>query len=131
MKLEIKSIRLYLVFYLITLYGCIDSKEKTAIVISENKSQDVKGIWIDYIIGVPPMANEFIGIDSLTKKYKINYKRELLGCESSEEDVLNIKKAEIANQIYFKKLELTLGKNWKKNFDLEKQKLDNLNFKNL
>lgn len=101
----------------------------TEIVYKEQKQVD--GIWIDYIFGGPPMPKEFKGIDSLTKKYHINYKRVEFGCEFSDNDMLQKKKYEIENQVYFKKLESKLGKDWKQKFDLELKTLDSLNFRKL
>ncbi len=107
----------------ITFIGCLQ-KQKTDDV---TKTDNSKGIWIDLILGGPPLPNQFKAIDSLTKKYNINYKRIEMGCEFSNIDLLLRKKYEIENALYFKELEKTLDKNWKNKFDLEKSKLDSLN----
>jgi hypothetical protein len=75
--------------------------------------------WTDFIVGGPPMPNEFKGIDSLVKKYNICYHRYLNGCEVSD-SILNVKSQfDKANQLYFKELETRFGDNWKKKFDKE------------
>jgi hypothetical protein len=106
----------------ITFFGCLEkqtSKKET----EKLTEKQPKGIWIDLILGGPPLPNEFKAIDLLTKKYKINYKRIEMGCEYSENDILLKEKYKISNATYFRELESVLGKNWKQKFDLEKSKL--------
>ncbi len=109
---------------------CCKNKVNNLTKIVSEKPKQVEGIWVDYVFGGPPIPNEFNGIDSLIEKYHINYKRVEFGCEFSDKDILQKKKYEIQNQIYFRKLESILGKDWKQNFDLELEKLNELNSKN-
>ncbi len=109
--------------FLICFLSCIEKRKPE---IKKQKSGQINGVWIDLILGGPPLPNEFKAIDSLTKKYKINYKRVEMGCEFSDKDILLKKKHNISNSKYFKDLEIVLGKNWKQNFDSEKIKLDSL-----
>ncbi len=106
-----------------TFIGCLQ-KQKTD---ELTKIDNSKGVWIDLILGGPPLPNEFEAIDLLIKKYNINYKRIEMGCEFSNKDIILRENYEIENALYFKELEKTLGKNWKNNFDLEKSKIDCLN----
>ncbi len=110
----------------IFLIECLE-KQNPKKEIEKSIAKQPKGIWIDLILGGPPLSNEFKNIDLLTKKYKINYKRIEMGCEYTDKDILMKEKYKISNNKYFKDLEIILGKNWKQNFDLEKSKLDNLN----
>jgi hypothetical protein len=119
---------LFSILVLATTFCCKKEVTNLTKIVSE-KPKQVQGIWVDYIIGEPPMIHEFDGIDTLVKKWKINYTRILAGCERSDSVIEIEKKYEIANQIYFKKLESKLGKNWKQKFDLELKKLDSLNRK--
>ena len=114
---------IYILSVSTTFIGCLQ-KQKT---VKFTKIDNSKGIWIDLILGGPPLPNQFKAIDSLTKKYNINYKRIEMGCEFSNKDIILREKYEIENALYFKELEKTLGKNWKSKFDLEKLKLDSLN----
>ena len=109
--------------FLICFLSCIEKRKPE---IKKQKTGQINGVWIDLILGGPPLPNEFKAIDSLTKKYKINYKRVEMGCEFSYKDILLKKKYNISNSKYFKDLEIVLGKNWKQNFDSEKIKLDSL-----
>lgn len=109
----------------ISFFSCFE-KQKTKKKLEISKPN---GIWVDLILGGPPLPNEFVAIDKLTKKYKINYKRIEMGCEYDNKYYLLQKKYELDNAKYFKELESTLGKNWKQNFDSEKHKLDSLNIK--
>ena len=71
----------------ITFFGCLEkqtSKKET----EKLSEKQPKGIWIDLILGGPPLPNEFKAIDLLTKKYKINYKRIEMGCEYSNKEIL-------------------------------------------
>ena len=120
------KILICLLLILMTFIGCL---EKQALIkdIEKSIAKQPKGIWIDLIHGGLPLPNEFKSIDSLTKKYKINYKRIEMGCEYSNKEILLKKQYQFDNAIYFNKLESVLGKNWKQKFDLEKSKLDSLN----
>ncbi len=109
----------------ITFFGCLE--KQTSKMETEKLTEKIpKGIWIDLILGGPQLPNEFKNIDLLTKKYKINYKRIEMGCEYTDKDILMKEKYQISNNKYFKDLEIILGKNWKRNFDFEKSKLDSL-----
>lgn len=116
---KIGSITLFLISFL----SCIENRKPE---IKKQNTGQINGVWIDLILGGPPLPNQFIALDSLTKKYKINYKRVEMGCEFSDKDILLKEKYKISNSKYFKDLEIVLGKNWKQNFDSEKIKLDSL-----
>lgn len=120
---------LFAILILANVFCCKKEPINSNKIISEGSNQ-VQDIWVDYIVGEPPMINEFNGIDTLVKKWKINYTRILGGCEKNDSVVEIEKKHEIKNKIYFKKLEIKLGKNWRQKFDLELKKLNNLNSKN-
>ncbi len=119
-----KIILLILIFSVATGSISCSNKQKNG---KNSKISMPESIWIDLILGGPPLPNQFKAIDSLTKKYNINYKRIEMGCEFSNKDIILREKYEIENALYFKELEKTLGKNWKSKFDLEKSKLDSLN----
>jgi hypothetical protein len=87
--------------------------------------------WIDFIVGGPPLPNEFVGIDSLVKKYDLCYYRIENGCEVSDSIFEVQKKYEKQNQLYFTKLQSKLGMDWKKKFDQELLLLNKKYIKNL
>ncbi len=122
-------LRLLFIILVSMIVVCCKNEVNNLTKIISEKPKKVEGIWIDYIFGGPPMPKEFEGIDFLTKKYKINYKRVEFGCEYSDSDILQKEKYKIENQIYFKELEFKLGKDWKQKFDLELKKLNDLNLK--
>ncbi len=115
-----------LIINVIVFFCLFNCKNEKQIIIKKEIATKPKGIWIDYVLGGPPLPNEFKAIDSLTKKYNINYKRVEFGCEYTNNDILQKEKYNIENAKYFKELEAVLGKNWKQNFDKEKVKLDSL-----
>jgi hypothetical protein len=92
------------------------------------KASNSKLVWIDYVIGGPPNAGQFDGIDTLIKKWKLNYKRIEVGCEVDNTVLLNEKKYKLNNLLYFRSLESVYGKDWKQKFDKELHQLDSLNW---
>jgi hypothetical protein len=125
---NIKIISIVIILISILVFFSFDFRNKKKIDHSLNKEKQNKEIWIDYIIGGPPSPIEFDGIDSLVKKWNINYKRIMVGCEPIDSDFVNEKKYKSSNTIYFKNLESRFGKNWKQKFDNERKILDSINF---
>jgi hypothetical protein len=90
------------------------------------KAHNSKLVWIDYVIGGPPIPWQFDGIDSLVKKWKLNYKRIEVGCEI--ENTVQQKKYKLNILLYFRSLESVYGKDWKQKFYKELHQLDSFNW---
>ncbi|SIO50134.1 FEKKY domain-containing protein [Chitinophaga niabensis] len=87
------------------------------------KKDETALLWTDYRIGELPPEGYYDAIDSVVKKWNINYKRVEGGCEATVKDK---EKHEAGNAGYFQELEKQYGKHWREQFNKEVRELDSI-----
>lgn len=109
---------------LLLVISCKDSSQEKRVGLP---SQSNPWVWIDYRLGALPPEGSYDAIDSLVKKYKLNYRRVEAGCDLGDEEIAARQRYDSLNQLYFTHLKAILGNNWKAGFDAELQVLDSMN----
>lgn len=94
-----------------------DNTKSSATIQSKHTSiTDSSLVWTDYRLGELPPVHYDDALDSIIRKWNINYKRIEGGDDLSNHEGLKYDKT---NQLYFKYLETKYGKNWRNRFDKE------------